>query len=49
MGGMCGRFSLYANVKKIKEAFNVDEVEGYGPNYNIVPSQSAEAITNEEP
>ena len=39
---MCGRYSLYADMEKIKEQFDVQivsNVENYSPNFNIAPAQ----------
>lgn len=48
---MCGRFSLYADLKKIVERFAVDEVTFdesiYEANYNIAPSQQVLAIVSD--
>ena len=42
---MCGRFTLLADVKDIKNAFNITHpIENYEPSYNIAPGQQVLAI-----
>lgn len=45
---MCGRFTLLADAKEIKEAFNISHpLENYKPSYNIAPGQQVLAIIHD--
>ncbi|SDI64122.1 SOS response-associated peptidase [Natribacillus halophilus] len=46
---MCGRFTLYDQIKKIRERFGIDvsAVTDVDPSFNIAPSQSILAIIND--
>lgn len=42
---MCGRFTLFANEKQIRNQFGIQEpIKGYTPSYNIAPSQEVVSI-----
>lgn len=46
---MCGRISLFADVETITDRFDVEVPKQLPPRYNIAPSESIGAITNERP
>ncbi len=41
---MCGRFTLRASAREIATLFDLDEVPGLQPRYNIAPSQPVAAV-----
>jgi putative SOS response-associated peptidase YedK len=47
---MCGRFTLYTQEKKIREAFHLEHEEPLGlvPHYNIAPSQDIPLVRSTE-
>jgi len=46
---MCGRFSLYADIRTIEERFGeaTFEIDEYEPSYNIAPSQQILTVIND--
>lgn len=46
---MCGRYSLFADFRKIEDRFGeaTFEIDEYEPNYNIAPSQQVLAVIND--
>jgi putative SOS response-associated peptidase YedK len=48
--GMCGRFTLTANVDQLIDRFDIEfflQEEEYNPSYNVAPSQSVLAVIND--
>ena len=45
---MCGRFSLYTDIEKIKEQFKIQNSDSIPNNFNIAPTEAALCILNTE-